>query len=469
MKIILIEHRLNVFFFFSLLIFCVVSSESFSQSISMPTDRARVTIVSIPDPFGGKNLKVLRTDKNTPLRAGTSWVWSKEAENLEPYYSAMSSYGLNSVRIILFDTWEKDHYLPSAVFTPTDWNDPIYRTAQLARMDRAVNWASEHGLYAIINSHNDVGKYNEAYSNALWSNVAPYFANRTHVIYELSNEPMAGIGTNGNMDMAGGAITSPRIKELARTYNIARDAAPNTMLLILSPTGISDWGYGTGLGNVADAFATLANQGTLGHFDINKSAVAFHLYHDDGGVAAGYNAANIRNLLTRYAAWPSENNFASGVSSASLNITDDYRSQSYSTKFGSDAYVSQTCERLGTGWSMWNVEGSLLAHNWPIYWADAVAKGWTWTKDADIASELIVPNEEISKQLFYPNPAKNSITIADFSKVIKVSISDIRGSKIMEVLPKDGNIDISKMSAGIYFCSIFKNDKTVSTMKLIKS
>lgn len=385
-----------------------ICQQNFSQSVSLTTDRGRVTIASITDPFNanGPKLKVLRTDANTPLRAGTSWVWSKGTENPESYYASLANYGLNAVRVILFDTWEYETYPPSGSFTPTDWNDPAYRTAQLARMERAVNWASAHGLYAILNSHNHVGMYAENYTSALWTYVAPYFANRTHVLYELANEPMSGIGNNGNMEMAAagtaGALTSPKLKALARTYNVARPFAPNTMFLILSPTGVSDYGIGTGLGNVADAFKTLANQSATGKFDANLTGVAFHLYHDDGGASSGYNAGNIRNLLSRYAGWASENNFAPGVSSASLNISDDFRSQSFSTQYGTDAYVSQTCERLGMGWSMWNMEGQkLLDHNWPVYWADAVAKGWSWAKDVIIESVTArgenLPNEGVTK------------------------------------------------------------------------
>ena len=76
-----------------------------AQSLPLPTDRARVTVASIADPFGGPNLKVLRTDANTPLRAGTAWIWEKQRqEEPESYYVSMRSNGLNAVRMILFDT-----------------------------------------------------------------------------------------------------------------------------------------------------------------------------------------------------------------------------------------------------------------------------------------------------------------------------------------------------------------------------
>ena len=214
-----------------------------AQSVSLPTDRARVTVASIPDFYGGPNLKVLRTDTNTPLRAGTATIWEKQGQE-EPasYYVSMRSKGLNSVRMILFDTWEVEAYVPGPNFTPTDWNDPVYRTRQLARMERSVNYASANGMYVIINSHNKIPNYNESYVNALWTWVAPYFANRTHVLYGLANEPMSRIGANGDMDV-GNALNSPRLQALRRGYDMARSGAPNTNLMILKPPGINESAY----------------------------------------------------------------------------------------------------------------------------------------------------------------------------------------------------------------------------------
>jgi len=356
--------------------FLMLSHIGFTQSVSLPTDRARIKVVSIPDYYdaNGPMLKVLRTDAGTPLRAGTAWIWEKERQE-EPnsYYVLMSSKGLNAVRMILFDTWEVDAYLPSAVFTPTDWNDAVYRTRQLARIERSVNYASANGMYIIINSHNQIPKYNEAYANALWTYVAPYFANRTHVIYEATNEPMSGIGKNGDLD-AGRAILSPLLNALKRTFNIIRAGAPNTHIMILSPPGINDHAFGTGMGNLAASFAQLA-----GAVDWTKTSVAYHLYNNDRGFGdVAVNAWNLRNLHSRYPGWPSENNFPLSVSSTILGITDPWRS----AQFDNDIYVNQTCEKLGIGWSMWNINGQTqFNRNWPRMWTDAAAKGWAWTKD----------------------------------------------------------------------------------------
>lgn len=338
------------------------------QSASLPTDRARVTVASIPDPLGGPNLKVLRTDANTPLRAGTAWIWEKGNQEEPPsYYASMNAKGLNAVRMILFDTWENEAYTPSPVFTPADWNDPAYCTRQLARMERSINYASANGMYIVINSHNYIPNYDEIYNNKLWTWVAPYFANRTHVLYEISNEPMSGIGVNGAMDQA-------RKEALKRVFNTARAGAPNTHIMVLTPNGINDYGYGTGLGNLAESFAAVP-----GTVDWTKTSVAYHLYADDGNVFP--QAQNLRNFHSRFPGWPSENNFPPSVSNATLGISDSFRSQS----FGSDVYVNQTCERFGLGWSMWNINGQTeLNRNWPVLWADAVAKNYTW--DADVLS-----------------------------------------------------------------------------------
>lgn len=401
-----------------LLFLCVIflSHRSFSQSAPLPTDRARITVASIPDYYGGPNLKVLRTDAGTPLRAGTAWIWEKgNQEEPASYYASMRQKGLNAVRMILFDTWEVEAYQPSAQFTPTGWNDPVYRARQLARMERSVNYASANGLYIIINSHNKIPEYNETYANALWTYVAPYFANRTHVIYEASNEPMPGIGNNGDMGVAG-ATSSPRLQALKRTYNIIRNGAPDTHVMILTPPGINDFAVGTGMGNVAAGFAQLP-----GTVDWTKTSVAYHLYNNDRGFGnAAVNAANLRNLHSRYPGWPSENNFPASVSSATLGIdpSDNWRS----AQFDNDIYVNQTCEKLGLGWSMWQINGQTqLDRNWPILWADAVAKGWNWIPDPT------TPDTEaptVPTALVATNITANSLTLSWTASTDNIAVTN---------------------------------------------
>lgn len=64
----------------------------------------------------------------------------------------------------------------------------------------------------------------------------------------------------------------------------------------------------------------------------------------------------------------------------------------------------------------------------------------------------------------YPNPASNSLYVSGIDKAIpvKVVITDISGRKVLETPVYEGSIDISKLSAGLYFITISQNELTVT-------
>jgi len=343
---------------------CLISATSEAQSRRILTDRARVKVVSVADAMGGPNLKVVRTDSDSPLRAGTAWLWSKQwFEEPADYYAAMRGKGLNAVRIVLFDTWEKE-----AGYGTTDWNDPTYRNVALGRIERAINFCSQNGLYAIINSHNKIPQFDVPYNKALWTYIAPHFRNRTHVVYEMSNEALSGTGT-----IADGSYgdSIQRLTDLRATYEIIRKAAPDTHVMVLTPSGVSGWGYVDGMARLTRKFEGLGPP-----IDWTKTSVAYHLYHADVNLFPL--AENLRNFHSQYPGWPSENNFPSTVTNEQLGITDTWRAVSY----GTDVFINQTCERLGLGWSHWNINRlDQLNRNWPILWEDAVTRGYSWQPD----------------------------------------------------------------------------------------
>ena len=338
------------------------SDTASESSLPLATDRERIRVAEIPYPDSpGKRLKVLRTDTDTPLRAGTAWIWTQEPqEQPESYYVELKKAGLNAVRIILFDVWVQE-----AGYKRYDWNDPVYRQAMLTHIERAVNACSANGLYAIINAHNKNPSphpnYDEKLNGDLWSAVAPYFANRTHVAYELSNEPISGAGKNGVLD----AEQSKTLASLARVHGIARSLAPNTHLMILTPAGISGWGSITAMSNLTRNFEKLT-----GPLDWSKTSVAYHLYHADANLFP--KAENLRAFHSEFPGWPSENNFPTDFSSEKLGIKSGDSERSVS--FGAEHFIMQTCERLGLGWSQWQINGpEQFRHNWPLLWNDAKA------------------------------------------------------------------------------------------------
>ena len=349
-----------------------VRSAPFPESSQqLPSDRARISVAVISDADSpGRHLKVLRTDTDAPLRAGTAWIWSQNPqEQPDSYYAEMKNAGLNAVRLILFDVW-----IQESGYKHYDWSDPVYREAMIARIERAVNACSANGLYAVINAHNQNPSphpnYDEKLNSDLWNALAPYFANRTHVAYELSNEPISGAGKNGVLD----AEQSKTLASLARVHGIARSLAPNTHLMILTPAGISGWGSVNAMSNLTRNFEKLT-----GPLDWSKTSVAYHLYHADANLFP--KAENMRAFHAEFPGWPSENNFPADFSCEKLGIKSGDSERSIS--FGTDHFIMQTCERLGLGWSQWQINGTeQFRHNWPLLWNDAKEHHYDWPPDS---------------------------------------------------------------------------------------
>jgi len=343
---------------------------SAESSTSLPSDRARIRVVEISDATSpSHHLKVLRTDTDTPLRAGTAWLWSQSPQEPQPsYYSELRRNGLNAVRLVLFDVW-----IQESGYKHYDWNDPQYRQTMLARIERAVNACSANGLYAIINAHNKNPSphpnFDEKLNSELWRTVAPYFANRSHVAYELFNEPISGAGKNGVLEFE----EMRTLQSLARVHNLVRSLAPETHLMILTPSGISGWGSINAMNNLTRNFEKIT-----GALDWSKTSVAYHLYHADVNLFP--RAENLRCFHSEFPAWPSENNFPAGYSCQQLGINSNDLERSVS--FGSDRFVMQTCERLGLGWCQWQINGPEQFHsNWPLLWNDAKSHHYDWALD----------------------------------------------------------------------------------------
>lgn len=355
-----------------------LSNATVERSVSLPSDRKRVAIQCIADAKnpGGPRLNVLRSDQGTPLRAATSWVWKPNETpgrlSTPAFFKQMRQAGLNAVRVIAFDVWEAEKYGGQYA---RNFDDPVFLKNLRGLIETTVNQCSRYGMYCIINAHNSIGNFSPEITRKFWRVMAPYFANRTHVIYEEANEPLTGTGIEANYSFAYG----PTLAALRALHNEVRAAAPNTHLMILTPSGINGWGYVDALARVVQMFEQLPGPA----IDWTNTSVAYHLYANDAQFGSP-DAENLRHLHSKYSGWPSENNFPYGVSSAELNITDPWRSASYR-----ELYANHTAEILGLGWSMWNIESpEQFARNFPLMWNDARSKGYTWSSDRAVPGEM---------------------------------------------------------------------------------
>jgi hypothetical protein len=134
-------------------------------------------------------------------------------DHFSPYYTniewwrAMRDAGrFNTVRVMAFlGGWPKS---PQVMDLET----------LLPRLDSMVDMAANEGLYLLIDNHSECcGNQNVANNTVFWNAVAPRYKDRTHVFYELKNEPWQYSG----------------LAEYERTmYEVIRPLAPETHLVL---------------------------------------------------------------------------------------------------------------------------------------------------------------------------------------------------------------------------------------------
>lgn len=204
----------------------------------------------------------------------TSTEWTSAAPYAE--IANMRNLGFNAV------------HLYAEVFSPnwpTSGNGPGYNAAQV---DAIVQRTRDAGLYLIMTIGNGAnnGDHNRQWATNFWNFYAPRYANQTHVLYEIHNEPMAwgpsyltGTTPAGTMDM------------VIACYRAIRANAPHTPVLLFSYAVLS----GNGGANAALTDIRAFNQAIFGvqNFAWTNEAVAFHGYGGwEGTVTAVNNLIN---------------------------------------------------------------------------------------------------------------------------------------------------------------------------------
>lgn len=158
-------------------------------------------------------------DNNQPLRGPyTSTEWTPAAYE---HISSIKDLGFNAVHIYAecFDI----NY-PKAGSTA-----PGYA---LAEVDKIVEATRECGLYLVITIGNGAnnGNYNQKYIEDFWAIYAKRYADETHVLFEIQNEPVAwGPPYSSKYATPTGAVDM----EIA-AYKIIRKYAPDTPVLLFS-------------------------------------------------------------------------------------------------------------------------------------------------------------------------------------------------------------------------------------------
>ncbi len=240
-----------------------------NNDVQLPkaTDRGRPQIVNntiVADnsyPLRGEHVRLAEFTED-PL--DPSVTYREYAYDMDMWLSLINDYHLNTVRLLL--------YRPPQNWSGGSCSNPpgrCYDTVNdaLPYIDDMVEISSMLGMYLIIDYH-PVGGRDETDATQWWSVLAPRYKNRTHVIYEITNEP-GGPGT-------------PLANYEERMRSRIRQDAPNTPLILWSLENASD--------NYIDT--VLANTPTI-NADWSKSVVSTHMYW-------GYTYSKVEQLKNAY-------------------------------------------------------------------------------------------------------------------------------------------------------------------------
>jgi chitodextrinase len=346
---------------FCLLLFIEFTSlYSFAQ---LPCARGRVKIVRNGnlnwetgqyDPNGPG--RTVLTDQGTMLRASNAWFyfdggssrarWTKDREG----WRVPRRNGLNAVRLAV------NHY-----------NLGLTWEQFVAHMDNFVNWAQEEHIYLLITyTPHQPGTYDFARAKFFWERIAPRYKDRTHVLYEINNEPVAWTPAK---------YTDQTIKDLSELYTLVRRLAPQTHISILTIPMLPKDQLGTAI-NVINKHVAV---------DWTNTSVAFHSYHVTS-------AWQMNELKKRYPV---------------INTEFCDPSSELNKPLDGMLWHEQAMERLKISWMNWTINSleSRPKTTLVSMLNDARTKGYIWTPD----NYLKCP---ITTSVPTPTPTPTSIPLA---------------------------------------------------------
>jgi hypothetical protein len=80
----------------------------------------------------------------------------------------------------------------------------------------------------------------------------------------------------------------------------------------------------------------------------------------------------------------------------------------------------------------------------------------------------ITETKKNAELIVYPNPVKDMLYIENATARSEIQIYDLNGNVILNQLLIENELNIRKLSAGIYFIRIEDADHQIQTMKIVK-
>lgn len=299
------------------------------------------------------------SDRRTLLRGGVAAVYAWGRQTGETAYTTTPAYyrrllraRLNAVRVVCFDPWHRSNNYPH-----WDVGKDEDRQAFLSELDCIVELAAAHELYALIDYH-DIGAYDLSYAKTFWEMIAPRYACRAHVFYELMNEPVSWWPE---------AYTDEVLRDQEELYRHVRRLAPETHIVLLS------------FANSCKDFSPQPNAhmsevaGRLRGIDWNNASVAFHPYRtitSESILALRERVPVLCTELGLPAHAGGQHHLFMGIDGAE--------------------YGEQAMEAIGVSWFCWHEHGPVDLEKYfeRGVLPDAAAKGYLWEPDYPIPTGL---------------------------------------------------------------------------------
>jgi len=288
------------------------------------------------------------TDQGTLFRGADMCLWNSTDTECwdKALYKMIADSGFNSIRLAVQFA---EQYNGKKV--PIDDIIPL--------IDKSIDAIESAGLYVGIDYH-DCGHYDINHLTEFWTKVAPRYKDRTHVIYELANEPVA---------WAPLAYTAQNMIDQENIFKLMRGFAPNTIVIVLS--------YATADDNM------LSVTDKIRGIDWQAAAVGFHPYH------VGY-ITGIDHLHTKYPCINTEMTIPTNAS---------------------DFTIVGPLNGDPWGWIKWHEQAQIAWWLWFVsvrgpqslapQLADARARGYMWKTDN--FSAFVKPTIPIPKFILSPD------------------------------------------------------------------
>ncbi len=301
------------------------------------------------------------------------------------YYRSLKGVGINAIRLVAFDPWQRSHGDPSngIPYPYADFLNPSDMADLIADIDAVVSIAASEGMYVMINYHDTGGYRDPDHSRiqpsgqfeylpstqlieAFWSQIAPRYADTTHVFYELTNEPVAWHPND---------YSGQNIEDFLRLYAQVRLLAPKSHIVLGSFATTASW-------RVDRTMLTIAQELELGGVDFDNASIGFHPYKIAETDAAGFDRWGRPILdITRpllelmHAGYPvlnTEQNFRTGM----IDTSDP----NAPPLFPCDSTGVESMERLGVSWFHWNTTGPEEFENLQVLVEDAIENRYYWLR-----------------------------------------------------------------------------------------